>query len=221
MLDGQRERFDDDGVDRCEKAMAAQREILIWLQHFRNSSDGLASELLDGTRAALVEAASYLAVGFGRSAVMSIRTQVDLLLSYTFFADHPREWQRLGDRDEGFMLRSDMLKYHVEMYPGFKARLNCVENHNGTLVESYRTMSAHVHAQSAFTTPAAASPIDLLASKAFLDSVVQLQAAVQIRLSDYFVALYAHQWQDLPDAPVERVRKLLTKPQLGVFFPTA
>ena len=223
LLQGARDRFDDGGEGRCERVSTAQRELLRWLAHFQDAAPSRnAVELLDGTRAALLEAATYVGIGLGRAAVTSIRTQVDLLLAYTYFVDHPREWGRLSERDEGFMLRAELRRYHEGLFPGFARRLGIVEQAAGAgLIETYRTLSAHVHAQSTFTVPTAARPAELLASEEFLDSVMDIQQQTADRLSEYLVALYALSWQDLPRDPVERVGAMLTEGQRATLFPRA
>lgn len=205
---------------RAEAAAAAQSELLEWLSHFRDCSpDGLATELLDGAHAAMLEAATFVGIGLGRGALMSIRTQVDVVLGYTYFSEHRREWELLVENDEGFMLRSDLRKYHEKNFPGFRKRVGVVESRVGTLKDVYRTLSAHVHAQSATTTPASRYPAELVSSIAFLDSVVELQREVVLRLSSYLVALYALEWHDLPATPVARTRAALSPSARQVLFP--
>lgn len=216
LLTKQGDLYREGGEARIRRMHLSQSELLMWISHFE-ASTGCARPLLSGSRAALAEALSYVGVGLGRAAIASIRTQIDLILSYTYFSDHPREWDLLIETDTGYMLRGDILTYHTKLFPNFSQRLALVEA-KGTLGEIYKLLSAHVHAQSSFTAPTAVLPVDLVATTTFLDSVIELQEASVLRLSNYLTALYAAQWQDLPKQVVQRVQALIKPKNKAIFF---
>ncbi|MFN7138312.1 MAG: hypothetical protein ACK4UN_03120 [Limisphaerales bacterium] len=143
------------GLARAERMSAKVGPLLQWIHwyrsHFQSSS---ALDLLSGTRASALEAMAYVSVGLGRAALMAIRTQIDLMLSFTYFKDHPVEWERVRTTGEGFMLRGDIYSYHKTSDKGFLSRLAMIESKAQVSLEDlYKTLSAHIHGQSPFTVP--------------------------------------------------------------------
>src|SRR5580704_11348649 len=120
-----------DGIILGQSCADAASPILAWVKWFRSCRpQSHAKELLDGTEASVLEAVSYVSFGLARAALTAIRTQVDLLLSFTFFREHPAEWRLINWTGDGFKLRSDVLKYHKEMEAGrggFAERLGMMD----------------------------------------------------------------------------------------------
>jgi hypothetical protein len=212
-----------DGPNLAIACSDAAEPVLLWVdwyQKFRPQAS--APELLRGARASVLEAVSYVGLGIGRGALTAIRLQVDLMLGFTYFREHPAEWRLLNWTGDGFKLRSEIVKYHREMEPGrggFNDRLGIIDQaRKPTLEECYRTLSAHVHGQSANTAPKTGSVLELIATKATLQQVVELQKQTADALSAYLLALHAREWNELPPAFVTRGKSLLTPEQQKVFF---
>src|SRR4051812_9038600 len=97
-------RLDAAGPEICSGVYQASLPLLYWLDYLRNSErTGCCDDFLDGVRASVVETSGCLASGLVRSAISALRTQIDILLSWLFFKDHPIEWQRVHDYGEGFI----------------------------------------------------------------------------------------------------------------------
>ena len=212
-----------DGVNLGTACADAASGVLSWIEWYANSRPNASSpELLAGARASVLETVSYVGLGLARAAVTAIRLQVDLILSFTYFREHPAEWRLLNWIGDGFKLRSELVKYHCSIEPGrggFNDRLGIIDQANKpTLEECYRILSAHVHGQSSNTTPKIGSVRELVASKATLQQVVELQRQTANALSAYLLALHAREWNELPPAFVVWGKSLLTSEQQKVFF---
>lgn len=208
------------GIGLGQAVLDAARETLLWIHYFRTNHSLLcAEELIDGAHASVLEAVTYTSLGFARAAISSIRTQIDLLLGFSYFCDHPREWRRVLDTGDGFILKKDLQTYHSNMEPSLDMRMGILSNTGAPLLnEAYRILSAHIHAQSSYTMPRAKKIADLIETPPVLESVVRLQSFASDALSTYFVAVYASRWTALPQDPVSRVRSLLTADQESKFF---
>jgi hypothetical protein len=69
-------------------------------------------------------------VSLGTSFMDAIRTQVDLMLGFTYFREHTAEWRLVNSTGDGFRLRAEIVKYQCEMEPGrggFKDRLGIMD----------------------------------------------------------------------------------------------
>lgn len=208
------------GTDCGMNASKASRKLLCWQHYFRKQDDSkIAAELLAGTRAAMLETATYLTLGLGRAALMAMRTEVDLFLSYTYFRDHPAEWTQLKETGNGFMLREAIYRYHECMSPRFKERLAILEQaFKLCLIDVYRILSAHIHGQSAMTAPAAGMMTDLVVSQPFAESIIELQRQCAETTSNFLFAVYAEQWPSLPEEILIEILDKLSPKQQTAFF---
>lgn len=212
--------FHSHSIDLARIAETESNELIQWLSYLRSTNSGTAIELLDGTRSALIEVIGYIALSLGRASIQAIRTEIDLILSYTYFQDHPKEWGNLASSGNGFMLKSEVVTYHKNIDKGFGQRLTIIEEvSNISLDNIYRTLSAHIHGQSPFTMPKSNLVKDLLFSKELMTSVVLLQKHTIVMLSNFLLALYSNRWPELPQCVVQRVRPLLNSKQVPLFFP--
>ena len=75
----------------CMDAASPVRTWICWYSDCRPNSH--APELLDGAKASVIEAVSYVGLGLARAAVTAIRTQVDLMLGFTYFREHTADWR--------------------------------------------------------------------------------------------------------------------------------
>lgn len=209
-----------DGRSLADDAVAAVAEIIEWLQYFSATShDGHASELLDGTRAFVVESVAYISLGLGRAAISAIRGQIDLLIAYTYFCNHPDEWEQVERTGDGFRLKSAIYRYHEDTNLGCKARLSLVEKFDDFgLSAVYQILSAHIHGQTKFTIPKTDALAEVVAPIGFCNSIVEIQERVSVAISNFLVAVYAARWPELPSRPVIRVKNLLKDQQRVAFF---
>ena len=203
-----------------KEASEAGTSILLWINYLRSVHHNRAAiELLNGTESALIESCAYCCLGLGRAAIAAIRTQVDLLLGYTFFRDHPVEWKTLHESSEDYRLFSKIIKYHGEVDPHFKNRLDIINKIViPTNQELYRVMSAHIHAQSTFTIPSFTKMEDLVLDQVKIESIIKLQQETSKALSALLLAIYGKNWINLPPKLYLPLRSQMTKNQISIFF---
>jgi hypothetical protein len=203
-----------------KEATEAGASILSWVNYLKLiHNNHSAIELLDGTESALVESCAYCCLGLGRASIVSIRTQVDLLLSYTYFRDHPKEWKRVQDRGEGFVLFAGIIKHHGEMDTDFNKRHEMVKQVvKPNLEELYGVMSAHIHAQSALTVPTSHKMKDIVLKKDKMVTILDLQQKTSLALSATLLAIYSKNWRDLPPELYKSTHSLMSRKQATIFF---
>lgn len=194
--------------------------ILLWIKYLRSiHNNRSAEELLIGTESALIETCTYCYLGLGRAAITAIRTQVDLLLCYTFFRDHPVEWNRVQNTGEGYRLYSEVLKYHSEYTQNFKTRLEIINQIvDPKPKDLYHFMSAHVHAQSPFTIPTFDKMSDIVLDQTQIESILDLQKKTSTAMSGLLLAIYGNDWVDLDLELYLDIRSIMKPGQASVFF---
>jgi hypothetical protein len=195
--------------------------LLAWMDYLRNAvATGVADDLLNGAHAAVVEVAGCLAIGLVRPAVFSLRAQIDMLLAWTFFKDHPVEWRHAEWTGNG-RLRGLVLKDLKLYIPAFRTRRGLLTKHRQRAsADPYRLLSAHVHSQTGVTVPARVDLRTLVESIARCEDAVRLQFEVAEYLSDILVACYADRWIDLPTPVKQQVRARLSEKDLRVLCTT-
>lgn len=171
-----------------------------WL-HFlgvTKADDEVAEELLDTILNLFVECAACLATGMASVSTVLIRAEIDIVLSWLYFRNHPVEWNRVVSEGKGFMLKGDVLRYLEESDRAFRERYRILERkRKRTILDPYRTLSAHVHRQAPDF--AALSEIsDVVVKMAQSREIVLLQAATSEFLSDILLAVFATEFTSLP-----------------------
>ena len=147
----------------------------------------------------MLESVAYIGLGLGRAAIGAIRTQIDLLLGFTYFYDHPYEWNSVKTTGKGFKLRSDIDKHHKDTRKKFASDIDKIEHSEGrSLLSLYRILSAHIHGQSRLTVPKAGRFVELISSDSFSDSLITLQMQVSISISNYLTAVFLSEGIDPP-----------------------
>lgn len=208
-----------DGVALLEQGLSDTKELLLWIHYFRShhGSKG-ATELLDGCQAAALEAVTYIGLGLSRAAISAIRLEIDLLLAFSFFCDHPKEWLRLQNTGDGFKLRSDIYNYHKEVDKEFGQRLTMIDHaQKKSLEQVYRHLSSYIHGQSPLTTPKSITVSDMVGTPAFAASVLVVQKETTVCLSNYLLAVHARDWSELPTEIVQRAATLLGSKKADFF----
>lgn len=175
--------------------------LLEWLNYVNISQrTGVANTLLDGASSSVREAAACLALGLVRPAMFALRTQIDLILAWLYFKDHPMEWQLVNERGEGFKLKREILDYLGEHYKGFAARFAVLkEVAQRSTDDPYRLLSAHIHAQSNPVLPIADDLADVVYDEAFCTECTVLAREACEFMNDLLVSVYASKWTALPD----------------------
>jgi hypothetical protein len=207
------------GHTQLDQMVVAAQDITDWLQHFRTTGNGTANELLDGIQASVLEAVAYSAMGLARSSIGAIRQEIELTLAYTFFKDHPVEWEHVRNTGDGFRLPAEVRNYHREQSRDLARRIDLIDHVLPlSLSKLYRILSAHIHGQSPYTIPRPTDLPSMVKDEAVMESVVEMQRAVSGALSFYLVAVYAKDWMELPAAIVSRVAKQIPDQRRPEFF---
>jgi hypothetical protein len=207
-------------VNRMTAVTKSCQELLLWIDYLKSLfPESHALELLEGVRASMLETVAYIGIGLGRGAIGAMRTQIDLMLGFTYFYDHPREWEMVKTAGKGFQLRSDIEKYHKTIRQKFASTIAMIEKSQGiSLLEVYKILSAHIHAQSPLTIPKAGNFEDLVSSDAFLQSLVTMQEQVVLCLSNYLIAIFISDEISPPYEIERRIKQQLSPEQRKAIF---
>lgn len=198
-------------TEGCEILASHERATqlpLAWLGYIRSAqTSGTANELLDGFHAALIETAGCLAIGLVRPALFSMRAQVDILLAWLYFRDHPIEWKHVELTGEKYHLVSEVLKYLRTYDRGFQQRLGLLRAERAQGEEDpYRLLSAHVHSQNSATLPPLVAIEKLVQPKNRCLECVALQEEISEYLSDVLASCFVTQWTDFPESITNSIR---------------
>lgn len=194
----------------------ATQLAMAWLEYLRRSqATGTADELLDGFHASLIETAGCLAMGLVRPAVFAMRTQVDILVAWLFFKDHPIEWEHVEATGKRYRLVSEVLKYLRTYNSRFQDRLVLLRAERGQGEEDpYHLLSAHVHSQNSATIPPLVEIHQLVQGKPRCLECVELQLEICEYLSDVLASCFATQWADLPEFVTNSIKRRLEPEKL-------
>lgn len=212
----------NDGARRSGACATACSELLAWTHLLRGTfSEAPAIVLLDGARAAMLESCAYLAVGLARAAVGAMRLQVDLLLGFSYFVDHPREWEYVCSTGSGFQLKGGIDKYHASMQEEFIVRLKMLDGakKETRVSQVYGILSAHIHGQSTLTIPRAGVFAEVVSTPPFVDSVVRMQEQVAVAVSNYLAVVFDGHGIDPPEIVMERIAAKLSSSDRRKVFP--
>lgn len=202
-------------------AQKASYTEMRWLQHLETTQlTGTADCLIEGTKSAIREAAACVSLGLVRPALNSLRIQIDLILGWLYFKDHPIEWARVQATGDGFKMKSELLKYLTETYDRFGSRFGTLrECKTRTQDDPYRLLSAHLHGQSESVLPQVNVPSDIVASAKSQDEFLLLQAECAEFLNDVMWSVYADRWSSIPtELYSSLVPRFKTANQRATFF---
>lgn len=188
------------GASVVKKFEAESALFVQWLNYLGTSQrTNVADSLLVAAASSVREAAACLSLGLVRPALFSLRTQIDLVLGWLYFKDHPVEWKTVNDLGSSFKLKREILEYLGEHYAGFTTRavaLKEVSTRNAD--DPYRLLSAHIHAQSTPSLPTAMNLIDVVHAEALCNECTALAREVAEYLNDLLVAVFGSKWNALP-----------------------
>ena len=199
----------------------ARSQLLVsWLEYLRASADTKhATVLLGGVRSAVLEVAACLCVGYVRPAIVSLRAQIDMLLAWLYFKDHPIEWQNVETTGDGYKLKKELLRYLADNIPRFVDRFALLQKlKTRKLDDPYRVLSAHVHSQSTLTIPKTYSVEKVVSTEALCIECTELQAECSEFLNDVLLSCYADKWASLPNDITSAARARMSPAQEKVFF---
>jgi hypothetical protein len=199
--------------------------LINWLSYLSiTQRTQVADTLLDGASSSIRETASCLALGLVRPALVSLRTQIDLILGWLYFKDHSVEWRSVNAFGEGFKLKREILEYLADNYKGFTTRLAILKEVAQRKTEDpYRLLSAHVHAQSVPALPSATVLADVVHGENTCEQCNVLTGEVCEYISDLLVCVYAPLWAALPLTVRKNVEERLAAGKKGTterFFAT-
>lgn len=208
------------GLKRGRGVVAEAQILLDWLNYLRESeATGVADALLDGTQGAIVETVGCLALGLVRSALASLRSEIDMVLAWLYFKDHRIEWDHLRDTGRGFQTKAGALSYVNEHWPGFQGRFRLLaQQHTREEEDPYRLLSAHIHGQTDFTVPKVGRLVELIGDAQMSKDCVILQHDVAEYIGDVLLALYGDKWAALPDSIMNSLKQRLNVKQRKAFF---
>lgn len=194
--------------------------LLQWIPYLNLQKTGTADELLDGALSSLREVAACAGLGLVRPALLAMRTEIDLMLSWLYFKDHHIEWTYVNCTGDGFKLKKEILEYLSKYYENFGSRFGILkEIVTRTEIDPYRLLSAHIHSQSLATLPYIHELKDIVGSIALLNEIPSLVHNVDEYINDILFATFEKSWTQVPSNLVLSVRKRFkTKPQENTFF---
>lgn len=180
-----------------------------------------AKELLNGVRAAMREVAGCIIIGLGRAALFPMRAEIDMLLSWIYYKDHPIEWNHLGATASGFMQRKDIVDYLNSYYPRSKTRFQMLQQQKARQhADPWAILSAHAHRQMPATLLPAKNLADVV-EPGICTEAITLQADVSEYLNDVLLSCLVDRWENLPDVIRDPALKRLTRDQQRAFFQEA
>lgn len=201
----------------------SQETVLLrsWLEHLsKYEKTNCADLLLDGVNTAIIEVAASLTAGFGRIALAPMRAQIDLVLSWLYFKDHPVEWARLEANGDGFMQKSELFRYLSEkLASSFGAKWTVLNQSRTRAIEDpFSLLSAHLHKQAGGTIVSINDCAQVVCTSSICNEVVVLQSSTTEYINDVLLACYAQNWAALPDAVLKAARARLNSKQEAVLF---
>lgn len=209
------------GVTLCIDVETNSMLLLRWVQylsayHMTGTADCLLSAVSNSVR----EVAASLAMGLVRPALFSLRTQMDLVLTWLYFKDHPVEWSVVNDTGEGFKMKKDLVVYFTTHHEPYGMRFGILKQiATRREEEPYRFLSAHIHGQSVAVLPAVDELRDLVRTEPECNNCTKAAFEVSEYLNDVLLSVYASNWKSLPAEIRSSVEaRFATAEQRATFF---
>jgi hypothetical protein len=153
-----------------------------------------------------------------RPAIFSIRSQLELVLAWIYFNDHPVEWRNFEKTGKEFPMRGVLVKYFHANSDRFTDRLKILAKVRKRKDEDpYSLLSIYVHSVTAGAAPLVGQLSTVVQSATRCDECVKLQEEVSEYLTDVLSAWYANRWMDFPPALKAGLQKRLSPALLKEF----
>jgi hypothetical protein len=195
--------------------------LLRWVQYLGSYHlTGTADCLLTAVGASLRETAASLAMGLVRPALFSLRSQIDLVLTWLYFKDHPVEWEYVNSTGEGFKMKKDLVAYLTAHHESYGVRFGILKTiAKRKEEEPYRLLSAHIHGQSVAVLPIVNELQDLVRTERECTDCAKAVYEVSEYLNDVLFAVYASNWKSLPTEICSSAEARFSTPeQKAAFF---
>lgn len=209
------------GSKICADVEASALLEILWIRHLQKTSQTtFANCLLAGAESGIREAVGCLVLGLSRPALNSLRMQIDLVMSWLYFKDHPVEWQMIQETGENFKLKGEIFKYLRDWFPRFSDRWGVlVDIRTRTSPDPYRLLSAHMHGQNEPAIPIIIKPLDVIGTQKSQDEVIAIQGECSEFINDLFWAILADSWRSVPRELTDRLNaRFKTDAQRATFF---
>lgn len=189
--------------------------LMSWLVYIKSYKlTGIANGLVTAVESSIRETAASLSLGLVRPALFSLRTEIDLILAWTYFKDHEVEWDYVNATGDGFKSKKEILDYLTSHNSRFSARLNILkEIRRRTEKEPYRILSAHIHGQSVAVLPVVNKLSDLVQSPEFCTNSASMVFEVAEYINDVLLSLYMANWHSLPKDICAAVESRFVSPE--------
>nr|WP_314901233.1 hypothetical protein [uncultured Deefgea sp.] len=223
LRDSMNNFIDSNGVELV-KALEDGISLLIdwvnFLESFKKT--GTADELLAAVASTIRETAACIALGLVRPAMFSMRTQIDLILAWLYFKDHPVEWRVVNKTGDGFKLKKELFDYLTNTVDGFAARYGILkQTSTRSEVDTYRLLSAHIHGQSSLVLPVIDNLTDAICSRAMCDEAILLIKELSEYVGDVLYSVYASEYAVLPGITQSIKKRFQSGKQQTEFYATA
>ena len=189
------------GANTCSSVESNSMILLHWIKHLTSYHlTGTADDLILAVGSSLREVAGSLSLGIIRPALFSLRSQIDLVLTWIYFKDHPVEWKYVNDSGDGFKMKKELITYLGVYHKFYGTRfgiLNSIAKRKED--EPYRFLSAHIHGQSVAVLSNANNLSDLVRPSSECNECIEAVYAVAEYLNDVLLAIYADNWISLPE----------------------
>ncbi|WP_182851008.1 hypothetical protein [Metapseudomonas otitidis] len=196
------------------------RLFLAWTPYISGAKTGVADDLLDGAVSSLREVAACAGLGLVRPALLAMRTQIDLILSWLYFKDHRVEWEYVNSTGDGFKLKKEILEYLAKYNPSYGRRFGILKSvANRKEIDPYRLLSAHIHSQSLSTLPLIDALKDVVGDLNIVNQLPELAHEVDEYINDILFSVFGDGWTQIPRALTRSIDlRFKTKAQKQDFY---
>lgn len=211
------------GPDICLNVESNSILLLHWVKYLTSYHlTGTADDLILAVGSSLREVAGSLSLGIIRPALFSLRSQIDLVLTWIYFKDHPVEWRYVNTSGEGFKMKKDLISYLALYHECYGTRFGILKSVSlRSEDEPYRFLSAHIHGQSVAVLSNANNLSDLVRPILECNECVKAVYEVTEYLNDVLLAVYTDNWMSLPEEiRIAAESRFLSPEQKVAFFAT-
>ncbi len=175
--------------------------LTLWLHYIEtNFKTGIANELLSAAGSCLRESAAYISIGLIKPIIFNYRTVIDLCLAWYYFKDHAIEWSYVNTTGDGYKMKKEILEYISRTCPRFPSCYGILKDvKKRRVVDIYRLLSAHIHAQSLVVLPNVNNFVEVVGDNNKIKDIIDLAFETSEYMSDLFTSIYIVEWMTLPE----------------------